>query len=70
MNDKVMARKACSADPPAHQPGSPTARQPARPPARPPADIRQSNNQFFPSENMVTNCNSHTARYVAAGNIM
>jgi hypothetical protein len=26
---------------------------PASPPTSPPADIRQSNNQFFPSENLV-----------------
>ncbi|KAH3787240.1 hypothetical protein DPMN_165360 [Dreissena polymorpha] len=33
----------------------PPARQPARQPASPPARIRQSNNQFFPSENLVKN---------------
>ncbi|KAH3815144.1 hypothetical protein DPMN_143665 [Dreissena polymorpha] len=37
--------------PPARQPASPPARQPAIQPAR----IRQSNNQFFPSENLVKN---------------
>jgi hypothetical protein len=31
------------------------ARPPARPSAHPPADIPQSNNQFFPSENLVNN---------------
>ncbi|KAH3862159.1 hypothetical protein DPMN_025124 [Dreissena polymorpha] len=31
----------------------PQARQPASPPASPPARIRQPNNQFFPSENLV-----------------
>ncbi|KAH3828891.1 hypothetical protein DPMN_130876 [Dreissena polymorpha] len=31
----------------------PPARQPASPPASQPARIRQSNNQFFPSENLV-----------------
>ncbi|KAH3704072.1 hypothetical protein DPMN_079127 [Dreissena polymorpha] len=35
--------------PPARQPAS----QPARQPASQPARIRQSNNQFFPSENLV-----------------
>jgi hypothetical protein len=30
-------------------------RPPARPSAHPPADIPQSNNQFFPSENLVKN---------------
>ncbi|KAH3858612.1 hypothetical protein DPMN_101240 [Dreissena polymorpha] len=37
--------------PPARQPAS----QPASPPASQPARIRQSNNQFFPSENLVKN---------------
>ncbi|KAH3736412.1 hypothetical protein DPMN_042975 [Dreissena polymorpha] len=34
-------------------PASPPARQPASPPASQPARIRQSINQFFPSENLV-----------------
>ncbi|KAH3876637.1 hypothetical protein DPMN_000485 [Dreissena polymorpha] len=34
----------------------PPARQPASQPASQPARIRQSNNQFFPSENLVKNC--------------
>ncbi|KAH3811615.1 hypothetical protein DPMN_140027 [Dreissena polymorpha] len=41
--------------PPARQPASQPARQPASQPARQPARIRQSNNQFFPSENLVKN---------------
>ncbi|KAH3780748.1 hypothetical protein DPMN_158570 [Dreissena polymorpha] len=52
MNDIVMARTSLfrqPASPPASQP----ARQPASPPASQPARIRQSNNQFFPSENLV-----------------
>ena len=44
MNDIVMARTSLF-----HQPAS----QPARQPASQPARIRQSNNQFFPSENLV-----------------
>ncbi|KAH3837765.1 hypothetical protein DPMN_111166 [Dreissena polymorpha] len=40
MNDIVMARTSLF-------------RPPASPPARQPARIRQSNNQFFPSENLV-----------------
>ncbi|KAH3825569.1 hypothetical protein DPMN_127449 [Dreissena polymorpha] len=44
MNDKVMARTSLF-----RPPASPPARQPASQPAR----IRQSNNQFFPSENLV-----------------
>ncbi|KAH3857356.1 hypothetical protein DPMN_099963 [Dreissena polymorpha] len=54
MNDIVMARTSLfrqPASPPASQP----ARQPASPPASQPARIRQSNNQFFPSENLVKN---------------
>ncbi|KAH3802900.1 hypothetical protein DPMN_156597 [Dreissena polymorpha] len=38
---------------PASPPASQPARQPASPPASQPARIRQSNNQFFPSENLV-----------------
>ncbi|KAH3854850.1 hypothetical protein DPMN_097408 [Dreissena polymorpha] len=39
-----------------------------RPSARPPADIRQSNNQFFPSENLVNKMGTvdMTSRYVYA----
>ncbi|KAH3801212.1 hypothetical protein DPMN_154859 [Dreissena polymorpha] len=37
----------------------PPARQPASPPASQPARIRQSNNQFFPSENLVNNKQSN-----------
>ncbi|KAH3859545.1 hypothetical protein DPMN_102362 [Dreissena polymorpha] len=48
MNDIVMARTSLFRQP-ASQPASPPASQPASPPAR----IRQSNNQFFPSENLV-----------------
>ncbi|KAH3727970.1 hypothetical protein DPMN_053916 [Dreissena polymorpha] len=44
MNDIVMARTSLF-----RQPASPPASQPASQPAR----IRQSNNQFFPSENLV-----------------
>ncbi|KAH3695056.1 hypothetical protein DPMN_082541 [Dreissena polymorpha] len=44
MNDKVMARTSLF-----RPPASPPASQPASQHAR----IRQSNNQFFPSENLV-----------------
>ncbi|KAH3713471.1 hypothetical protein DPMN_073264 [Dreissena polymorpha] len=44
MNDIVMARTSLFRQP---------ASQPASPPASQPARIRQSNNQFFPSENLV-----------------
>ncbi|KAH3835627.1 hypothetical protein DPMN_108983 [Dreissena polymorpha] len=54
MNEKVMARTSLFL-PPARPPARSLARPPARPPAHPPADIRQSNNQFFPSENLVKN---------------
>ncbi|KAH3884716.1 hypothetical protein DPMN_008702 [Dreissena polymorpha] len=46
MNDIVMARTSLFRQP---------ASQPASPPASQPARIRQSNNQFFPSENLVKN---------------
>jgi hypothetical protein len=46
MNDIVMARTSLFRQP---------ASQPARQPASQPARIRQSNNQFFPSENLVKN---------------
>ncbi|KAH3874484.1 hypothetical protein DPMN_037729 [Dreissena polymorpha] len=45
MNDIVMARTSLF-------------RPPARQPASQPARIRQSNNQFFPSENLVKNDDS------------
>ncbi|KAH3774588.1 hypothetical protein DPMN_175970 [Dreissena polymorpha] len=41
--------------PPARQPASQPASPPASQPASQPAHIRQSNNQFFPSENLVNN---------------
>ncbi|KAH3741284.1 hypothetical protein DPMN_048006 [Dreissena polymorpha] len=50
MNDIVMARTSLF-----RPPASPPARQPASQPASQPARIRQSNNQFFPSENLVKN---------------
>ncbi|KAH3703233.1 hypothetical protein DPMN_078264 [Dreissena polymorpha] len=53
MNDIVMARTSLFR--PARQLASQPASQPARQPASPPARIRQSNNQFFPSENLVNN---------------